>query len=242
MEWFDRLPAASDCKARLICFHHAGAGATTFYPWRKFLDPMVELVAIQLPGREARLNEPLISNMETVIKQLFPHFTSLIDKPYILFGHSLGALIAYEIAIKLQNSTYPKPMHLVVSGCRAPDEPLDQKVHLCSDAELIAKLVEFNGTPNEIMDDLSTLEFVLPIMRADFAISETYRHINREILNCDVTALGGIDDETVSVDKLGNWKKHTMGQFRLYRYPGDHFFIRKSQSKIIQLINNIVDN
>ena len=127
MKWIESLKLNPQCNVRLICCHHSGGGASLFYPWVKYLSDIVEVAAIQLPGRETRFNEPLLNNLEDVIDGLTKEFRGILDKPYILFGHSLGGLICFELTRHLQNLSLRLPEHLIVSGCKAPHLPMRKK-------------------------------------------------------------------------------------------------------------------
>ncbi len=226
---------------RLICCHHSGAGASSYHPWVKYLPDFMELKAIQLPGRESRLEETLLTDIAQVIDSLGNEFLTLLDKPYILFGHSLGALIAYELCQKLQFQKALLPTTLIVSGCRAPHLPRSTHLHKLTEPEFIKKLFEYNGTPNEILNNSELLELFLPILRADFCISETYCYQPSPPLACNLIVLGGKKDNAVSIASLEAWKTHTTSAFKLHLFPGDHFFIKSYLSDVLQVINEIAD-
>jgi medium-chain acyl-[acyl-carrier-protein] hydrolase len=239
MNWIEPLKSNPEAKIRLICCHHSGVGASTYYPWIKQIPNFVELNAIQLPGRETRFGETLLTNLDSVIEGLMKDFLKLLDKPYLLFGHSVGALIVYELSKKLQAESMPLPKTLIISGSRAPHLPPLQNMHLLSENEFIEKLALYNGTPQEVLNNKDLLELFLPILRADFCIGETYRYQESLPIQCDIVALGGTDDPTVSLERLQEWKMHTASHFNLHLLPGDHFFVKSSLDNVLAIINKI---
>lgn len=239
MSWVESLKPNPNAKLRLFCCHHSGVGASTYFPWINHIPNFVELKAIQLPGREARFGEPLLTNLDSVITGLMEEFTSFLDKPYLLFGHSVGALIVYELSKKLQMENAVLPKTLIVSGCRAPHLIPLQTMHTLPDQEFIKKLMEYNGTPDEVINNQDLLELFLPILRADFCIGETYCYQKSQPLNCDIVAIGGAQDATVSIDRLKEWRLHTALEFSLQLFPGDHFFVKSALPEVLAFISHI---
>lgn len=229
-------------KIRVICFHYAGGSPAAFYSWVNNFPNNLELAALQLPGRATRFTEPLLSNMDLVINHVFNEFKKHLDKPYILFGHSVGALIAYELTRKLQNESLPVAKHLIASGSRAPHIPFRRKqISHLSHAAFKNELLNYNGTPPEVLENEELQNLFFPILRADFSISETYHYYPGKPIPCDITALSGNKDSLVSEDDIQAWQQHTSASFRHISLPGDHFFIKPCQNTIIDIIQTISD-
>lgn len=230
----ERRPNAA---VRLFCFAYAGAGASAFRDWHRDLPTEIELVALQLPGRENRFREPHYTRLADLMAPLRLLITQLSDKPFYFFGHSLGAMLAFELARTLQREGLPTPFHVAVSGMRAPHlSGRDEQLHLMPDNELLERIKEYNGTPRVLLENLDLMRLFLPQLRADFSICETYQFVQGAPLNCPVTALGGNRDPDVSPDEIAAWSVHTTEAFRHHIFDGDHFFIHPCQQAVIDLL------
>ena len=193
--------------------------------------PDIEVCAIQLPGREDRLAETPFANLPSLIdvlaEVLYPH----LDLPFAFFGHSLGSLISFELTRRLRRQTAPSPMHLFVSGCRAPQIPdPDPPIHQLPDAEFIEELGRFNGTPQAVLENPELMEVFLPVLRADMRLNETYVYDHEAPLDCPITAFGGLEDEEVSHKELAAWHDQTRSKFNIHMFQGDHFFLSGKRS------------
>jgi surfactin synthase thioesterase subunit len=229
-----------DAAFRLFCFPYAGAGASVFREWHRHIPGNIEVIGVQLPGRENRFHEPRHTRLADLIAPLKQMLSQLADKPFFFFGHSLGALVAFELARALQQDGLPLPFHLVASGMCAPHlRSRDEQLHLMPDDELLEKIAEYNGTPRALLQDRELMRFFLPQLRADFAICETYEYVSGTRLNCPVTALGGQHDPNVSADELLAWSVHTAAPFRQQLFDGDHFFIHPCQQAVLGLLGPI---
>lgn len=228
---------------RLFCCHHAGGGASFFHQWSKLVGNKVELLAFQLPGRETRMEEPLFFTMEEVVESLYEEMKYLLDKPYVLFGHSLGGLVCFELIRKLKSIQKKLPIHFIASACRAPHIPLRRDpIYNLSDAEFILKLREYNGIPKEMYEYMEELlEIFMPILRADFTISETYRYNQDQLFPVNITALCGKDDPTVRDADVLAWRVRTSNDFEYHELAGDHFFIKSAQDILKNIINRIIE-
>jgi medium-chain acyl-[acyl-carrier-protein] hydrolase len=160
-----------------------------------------------------------------------------MDRPFALYGHSMGALIAYELARRLREAGRAEPVHLFVSGCRAPQLADTRDVtYDLPDPEFIEELRRLKGTPSEVLEHEELLRLVLPLLRADFAVAQTYRYSEGPPLGCPLTAVGGLQDEEVTREQLTPWREMTTGAFSLHMLPGDHFFLHTSQDVLLEII------
>lgn len=222
---------------RLFCLPHTGGGAAVYRQWAGLLAPDVEVVAIRLPGRECRLREQPYSRMEDLVAQLVERVGPLLDRPHAWFGHSMGALIAFEVCRALRRRGLPEPVRLLVSGRRAPHlTGWEPPVHAAPHREVMERLRLLNGTPPEILDDAAMMSALLPVLRADFAVSERYRYTADRPLDCPITALGGTDDPMAGVPELSAWREHTRGDFTAHVVEGDHFFLHTSRESVMPRI------
>ncbi|HDQ71985.1 MAG TPA: thioesterase [Chloroflexi bacterium] len=223
---------------RLFCFPYAGGGASTYYGWGDALPREVEVCPIQLPGREMRLAEPAFTRMELLLEALAPAISPYLDRPFAFFGHSMGATIAFELARTLRTRGELSPIHLFVSGSRAPHipSPRPPTYHL-PDAEFVEELRRFNGTPEAVLQNAELMELFTPLLRADLALHDTYRYVDGDPLDCPISAFGGLGDEEVGQSAITAWDQHTNGPFMLRMLPGDHFFLRSARRSLLDMVS-----
>lgn len=228
-----------EARLRLFCFPHAGAGAVVFHRWPAKLPPDVEICSIRLPGRESRLREPAFTHVSQIIEVLAAALRpSLSDLPFAFYGHSLGSLIAYELTHHLRREQAPEPFHLFVSGYRAPHRPPHHApVSQAPDPIFLDRLRGFSGTPDEIFENIELLEFMLPTLRADFSVLETYVYTNGGLLNCPISAFGGREDSEATHEDMAAWRQHTTGAFTLRMFNGGHFFVQSEQNSLLSIIS-----
>lgn len=227
--WFRRFSEAPDGAPRLVCFPHAGGAASWFQPFGRHVAGRAELVAVQYPGRQDRRSEPLVADIRAVADQIAPLLTR--DRPLHLFGHSMGAMIAFEVALRVE------PDQLFVSGRRAPQIVRDDRVHQLPDEGLIAEVRKLAGTNARVFDDEELVRMVLPAIRADYRAAETYRYRPGPALSCPVTALTGDADPKASVDEVGQWRERTTGAFALKVFAGGHFFLSDNRSAVAAVVS-----
>lgn len=229
-----RRPRAA---VRLFCFPYAGAGASAFRDWQVQLPEQIEVVGVQLPGRENRFSEPRFDRLADMLGPLREAVAGLADKPFYFFGHSMGALIAFELARALQRSGARAPFHLVVSGMRAPQSPLrEEPYHLMDDDTLLRKISDFNGTPKALLENPDLMRFFLPQLRDDFAVFETYRYASDAPVRCPLTALGGDADPNVSLADVEAWAEVAGNGFERFVFEGDHFFLQPKARDVLDLL------
>jgi len=222
-------------RVRLFCFPYAGGGSSAYLPWVNEIAPEIEICPVQLPGREGRMRERPFTHMEPLIETLAEVLQPYLDVPFAFYGHSLGALISFELARQLRRQHGPTPTQLLVSGCHAPQLPLsDEPVHQLPDEEFVQALRRFNGTPDAVLQDADLMRLLLPLLRADFAIYETYTYTPEEPLSCPIAAYGGLHDFRASRESVEAWKQQTEHKFVFRMYAGDHFFIHTKRRVLLQ--------
>ncbi|MEP7340684.1 MAG: alpha/beta fold hydrolase [Acidobacteriota bacterium] len=230
-------PPTAPSRLRLFCFPYAGAGASVFRAWAKDLPSEIEVVPVQLPGRESRVREAPFTQLAPLLATLAGNLAAQMEPPFAFFGHSMGALLCYELARRLRDEGKPAPVHLFISGRRALPIPDDEPpLHTLDDQKLGEKLRAFNGTPEEIFQYPELLSFWLAILRADFAVCAGYAYAAATPLDCSISAFGGLDDAYVSRDEMAAWRSLTQGAFRLRMFPGDHFFLHSSRQLLLRAI------
>ncbi|MFE2336715.1 thioesterase II family protein [Streptomyces coelicoflavus] len=229
--WVRCYQPAPEAATRLLCFPHAGGSASYFLPFARDLAPHVEVLAVQYPGRQDRRSEPCVDDLRTLADLTTEQLRPWLDRPLALFGHSMGATLAYEVANRLERSG-TRPVALIASGRRAPSRHRAENIHLLDDQGLIADVRRLSGTDNQILDDEEVLRMVLPSIRSDYKAAETYRYRPEPKLHCSVVAMTGDHDPQVSIEEAGAWSEHTAGTFELRVFPGGHFFINRHSSQV----------
>jgi len=222
-------------RLRLFCFPYAGGGASVYRGWAASLPGEIEVCPVQLPGRESRLREAPFTHLDPMIQVLADVLPPYLDLPFVFFGHSMGGLISFELSRELRRRRGPAPLHIFVSGRRAPQVPSrEEPLHELPEPEFIARLRELNGTPEEVLQHAELMRLLLPILRADFSVNETYEYRPEEPLDVGISAFGGLGDQEVTREDLAAWKDQTRGRFRLRILPGDHFFVHGSKDLITE--------
>jgi medium-chain acyl-[acyl-carrier-protein] hydrolase len=239
-DWAVRWRPSPAPRIRLFCLPHTGAGAATYRAWAAQVPPDVELVAVRLPGREARYREAPYTNAEELVPAMLAGLTPWLDRPHAWFGHSLGALLAFEAARRLTAYGNP-PLALLVSGRPAPHLPARQQpVHAAPAAAVVARLRELSGTPPEVLADPDALAALLPTLRADFAVAETYRYRPGPPLSRPVAVYGGDRDPLADRGQLDAWREHTAAACRVQMYPGGHFYLHRDCPGLIPAITTVL--
>ena len=228
----------SNASARLFIFPYAGGAPSSFNKWVADFPNEIEVSIVHYPGRGSRFNEPPIKELFVLVEEIVNAIRSNLDKPFFFFGHSLGAVLAFEVARRIT----PQPQILFVSACGAPQVPNPNRpIHDLPDSEFIKSLQDLNGLPAEVVSNAELMELLLPVLRADFEAIENYQYTSNEHqLKCPIIAFGGIEDTHVSSQHLEAWRQLTSGSFKSQYFSGDHFFINAArQSLIASMISEI---
>jgi medium-chain acyl-[acyl-carrier-protein] hydrolase len=238
--WFICHKPNPMARLRLFCFPYGGGGPSTFYNWPKELPPDVETIGIQMPGLESRIMELPIESISMAVQSLRPRIYPKLDKPFAFFGHSLGALISFELARAISEQYSVQPTRLFVSGMRAPHIPIRRSpIHELPEVEFLKELNSlFCGIPEEILENPDMLRMLLPGLRACLKMAESYRYRGGDPLECDITAFGGHGDNTAPRKDLEAWRYHTKAKFTLHMIAGNHFFINSEPECFLRVLSD----
>jgi surfactin synthase thioesterase subunit len=222
----------------LVCFHYAGGSAQTFHSWRKRLPQRYALLSVELPGRGRRQGAPFAESIQEVAEQLASDFSEIARQPTVFYGHSLGALVAYETARSLRRRSLPEPK-LLIASCRAApgSAALTDSLPALSDADLRRYLEALRGTPKAILENRALMDFTIPILRADLELIYGYRHVASPRLVIPIEVIGAVDDRWAPLECLLEWRSITDGDFRLRMLPGGHFAPLASPETVLQAID-----
>ncbi|HVG20350.1 MAG TPA: alpha/beta fold hydrolase [Blastocatellia bacterium] len=225
-------------RARLFCLPYAGGGASVFRSWPDLLPEDIEVCPVNLPGRGVRLREPPYTSMAPLAQEVARALLPYADKPFAFFGHSMGALISFEIARHLRGQYGLIMSHLFVSACVAPQLRVAiPQTHLLPDDQFTEELYRLNGTPQELLAAPEFMKVVLPALRADFSICETYNYAGEPPLDCPITAYGGSDDKHVKSEHLEAWREQTTSSFAVHLFRGGHFFLHSAGPRFFKALS-----
>ena len=230
-KWIRRYHPSPQPAARLVCFPHAGGSASYYHAMSQALAPDVEVLAVQYPGRQDRYGEPALASIAELTERLVPLLRPwAAEGPLAFFGHSMGAVLAFEVARRLP------PEVLFVSGRRAPSRVREETVHLRDDDGLVAEILALSGTDSRVLADEELLRLVLPAVRADYTAVETYRMAPGPLLDCPIEVLVGVDDPKVAEDDARAWSGHTTAATGWHPFPGGHFYLADQWDAVVDLI------
>ena len=238
--WIIRDSFALDNVIRLFCFAYAGGGASVFRQWQVNFPGQIEVCPVQLPGRENRISEPLITNLDELVDIASVELAPYLGSPFVFYGHSIGARIAFELARNIRRKLGIRPCCLIVSGSRAPHIPEPNPLHHLSDNEFMNELRRFSGTPEAVLQSKELMEMFIPILRADFSIDETYVYSEDLPLDCPIFVFGGTEDVEAKIDELKGWADHTSEEVSLEMIRGGHFFLQTERNILLRSIRKIL--
>ena len=232
--WLAKPAPDARARVRLFCFPYAGGSAAAFRQWPGLLSPAIEVCPVHLPGRGARMGETPFADLRGLVEAFLPAMGEHLDRPFAFFGHSMGGAIAFELSRRLRGLYGVEPRHLFISGRRAPHLPGTLgPIYNLPEPEFKQALNRLNGTPAEVLEHEEMMELLLPLLRADISVSQTYSCEERPSLTCPVTVYGGLRDTSDDPAGLGAWREHTVRAFDLRIFDGDHFFINTAQSELL---------
>ena len=226
---------------RLLCFPYAGGTASLFHSWQAHFPADIQICPVELPARAGRINDTMPLSVAELVERFLEEAAPYFDRPFSLFGHSLGSLIAFELARVLKTRRMPSPVRLFASACHAPQVfRRPRPIHHLADSDFVQALREIDGTPDEILAHQELLGVLLPMLRADFRLADTYRYMPGGPLACAITAVGGSEDHSISRGDLVAWHSQTTGPFNLRIVKGTHFFLRSPGNKLAKMIATLL--
>ncbi len=234
--WVSNIQENSAVRMRLFCFPYAGGGASFYRNWSNYLPHSIHVCPLHLPAREKRYFEKPFLRMSDLLDNLEVALENFLDVPFAFFGHSLGSLIAFELTRRLIAKKHFRPQHLFVSANRAPQCPLADPIHKLSQDAFVNELKYYGGMPEEILKNPELLEVILPALRADFELLETYIYQNGEPLSVPISVSGGLDDPKVSRAYLEAWDQQTLMKFQLRLHSGGHFYLANHLPEVLKMI------
>jgi surfactin synthase thioesterase subunit len=238
--WLCRYRPAPQARVRLVCFPHAGGSASYFYPVAQALAADIDVIAVQYPGRQNRRLEPCCDSISELADQVGRELRAE-PAPIAFFGHSMGAIVAFEVARRMERGTGTGPAALFASGRRAPSRSRAENVHERDDAGLVAEILALGGTDSALLQDRELLSMVLPAIRADYRAIERYSCPPGVTISSPVTVLTGTADPRTTQPEAEAWRGHTTGRFSLHSYPGGHFFLQSHIPEILAVITAGLD-
>ncbi|MFJ8806391.1 thioesterase II family protein [Streptomyces sp. NPDC102490] len=243
--WIRRWTEGPASRHTLICLPHAGGSAGFYRPWAALMPPEVELVGIQYPGREDRFDDPASADMGELVTAVADAVQPLLDRPYALFGHSMGSAVAWELAHELDRREAPGPRRIFASGRAAPGTAVTGQLHRQDDDVLGAELARLGGTSREVLDDPGLRSLILTAVRHDYRIIETHRPEERPPLSCPIHVLTGAADpelgEERSRDRAGGWADLTTARTEVRVLPGDHFYLTPRRREVVATVLRRMD-
>ncbi len=234
--WLRRPNPLPNAALRLVCLPHAGGSTGLYRTWAALLPPRVELLLACPPGREDRLDDPIPADVPGLVSGLAAAVAPLLDRPWAVFGHSMGAAVAHELVSHLLHQGHPAPVHLFVSAREAPQYHRGGTTHLLDDDALCAELVRLGGTDAALLAMPELRQLVLPTVRGDYRLIETYQPRPQGLLPCPVTALIGADDTELTAEEADGWRDWTAASFQLLTFPGGHFYLSERPREVVDAI------
>jgi medium-chain acyl-[acyl-carrier-protein] hydrolase len=235
--WIKRGHLRKNAAYRLFCLPYAGGGASIFERWSGRLSDEAEIMAVQLPGRENRSKEAAFTDLLTAVKAVASGISPFLEEPFAFFGHSMGALLAFELAHELRQLG-KEPFHLFVSACGAPHLPQKSRLHhALPRTQFLKEMRLLNGTDEELLDSPEYVDMLLSFLRPDLQMIDEYQYRQRPPLSCGITAFYGTEDRIAEKKDMQEWRRYGNGLFRLCVVPGDHFFLKSAEEIVLELIS-----
>ena len=231
--WIVRPRPNPQARLRVLCFPYAGGGASVFRTWPGALPSDVEVLAVELPGRETRPRDRLVDRRSALIAALADAIVPELEAPFAIYGHSMGAALGFSLARELRRRSCRAPAHLFVSGRRAPQLADPSPMYHLPQPEFIAQLRQLGGIPDAVFQETELMAYFLPILRADIGLVEAEPYVDEPPLGCPITALGGVSDHKASRDELDAWQAQTSASFACETFPGGHFFIQTARAAFL---------
>jgi surfactin synthase thioesterase subunit len=238
--WIRRFHPAQESRTQLVCFPHAGGAASFYFPVSAALHPEVEVLALQYPGRQDRRAERPIDDIPTLADGVFAALRPRLGDRTAFFGHSMGAVVAFEVARRMAREDGTAPTRLVVSGRRAPSRRRDEQVHLRDDDGIIAELKTLSGTDPGLLGDEEIRSMILPAIRSDYRAIETYACTPGPPLSCPITVFVGDQDSHVTLDEARAWREHTTEDFGMEVFAGGHFYLTARPAETIDRLSAVL--
>jgi len=241
--WFAFVKSKPSANLRLFCFPYAGGNAITYRTWSDFLPTNIEVCPIELPGRGSRMREKAYTNIKPLVTDLAKALVPFLDKPYAFFGHSMGSLIGFELVRIFRKKKLPRPVHFFASGHIAPQvDSGHDPIYNLPDAEFKEELRKLEGTPEAVLNNEELMELLIPMLRADFELNETYTYEPGAPLNCPISVYGGAQDRDVDRQSLEAWQEQASSGFSIQIFAGGHFFLQSEQTIVLQTLSHELKN
>lgn len=235
--WVVRYRPNEDARLRLFCFSYAGGGALIYRQWPDLLPQEVEVCAIQLPGREYRLAEPAYTSLTSLVETLAEALVPYLDRPFAFFGHSMGSLVCFELARQLRRTQNKCPLHLYIGAYRAPHLSNPNVKIYQLPLEVFKVILRADGIPERILQNEELMQAMLPTLRADFELCDTYVYKEEDPLACSFSVFGGQEDNRISPAELRAWHIHSSSLYSLTMFPGSHFFVHSAQDLLLDVLS-----
>jgi medium-chain acyl-[acyl-carrier-protein] hydrolase len=225
---------------KLFCFPHAGGSSVAYWPWKRYLDPQIDLIPIELPGHGKRYKSPFCKTFQDAVDDLYHQMQPYLSEqstPYAMFGHSLGSLLVYGVVERIKKTGLPMPCHIFFSG-RFPPHIKKTALHTYSDKELLDTVLSYEGTPSGIIKNPYLYEMFLEVLKADIRLIETFTYKPRSSnYQFPISVLGGNEDTDLKEDELNSFRDYTDKSCSIYRFSGGHFFLKDHLQEVTSLIN-----